>query len=88
MRHHDADRRARSRELLGELLPRRLREPVMALVDDATDAERFARATDGRAPASFAETLEQMTRDHSAPLARLAAEYLEALRGEEVRRAS
>jgi ATP:ADP antiporter, AAA family len=88
LRHRDAFARARSRELLEHLLPRSLRDPVMALVDDAPDAERFARASGGGAPSErFVETLAAMSRDHSAPLRRLAAEYLDGLRGEEVRRA-
>jgi len=40
----DRDTRSSSRELLESLLPRTLREPVMALVDEAPDAERLARA--------------------------------------------
>lgn len=40
----DAHTRSSSKELLENLLPRSIREPVLALVDDAPDADRLARA--------------------------------------------
>ena len=76
--HADRETRSSSRELLESMLPRAIREPVMALVDDAPDAERLARAGAAyrASQIGYEEVLRRLLADRSTSIRSLVVYHI------------